>query len=153
MNLTELSMSRAGRSSTRTEVACLGSILKITPRGPQSGETAPKNHSWTVLLTSDALSDRRWTVLLTSDALSDRRWRVPLTADALSDRRWTVPLTSDALSDCRWTVRLTPDASRNPFFTPVLNGDAPLDGFSWHPSNTNPMLNENCLLGLWNPMG
>ena len=111
MNLTELSISRAGRSSTRTEGTCLGSSLKIARRGPQGWGTAPKNQSWTLSVTPEALKIQSW--------------RVPV----------------------------TPEASRTPFSTPVLNGDAPQDGFSWHPVNTNPMLNENRNLGLGNTLG
>ncbi len=167
MNLTELSMSRAGRSSTRTERACLVSIHRIACRGFQGRghalnnryltlpvmSDAPSGRFWTVRLMSDAPSDRFWTMRLTSDALSDRFCTVRLTSDAPSDRFCTLRLSSDAPSDRFCTLRLSSDALRNPFSTPVLNGDAPQDRFSWHPLNTNPMLNENRILGLRNTMG
>ena len=139
MNLTELSISRAGRSSTRTEGACLVSSLKIARRGPQGRGTAPKNQSCTVPVTPEALRIQSWTVSVTPEALRIQSWTVSVTPEALKIQSWRVPV--------------TPEASRTPFSTPVLNGDAPQDGFSWHPVNTNPMLNENRNLGLGNTLG
>jgi hypothetical protein len=64
MNLTEISMSRAGRSSTRKDGACLVSILKIAHRGFLGRGLSSEKDSQTMPVTPDAVSGRRWTVLV-----------------------------------------------------------------------------------------
>lgn len=125
MNLTELSISRAGRSSTRTEGACLGSSLKIARRG---------RYGWGTTQQIDSLTLRRCGDAPQIDSLTFRRC-------------------GDAPQNDFLMLRRCGDAPQIDSFTPGLCGGAPQDDFSRHLSNTNPMLNENRNLGLWNTMG
>ena len=153
MNLKELSMSRAGRSSTRTERACLVSISRIACRGFQGRGHALPIESVTFRRCGDALPIESVTFRRCGDALPIESVTFHLCGDALPIESVAFRRCGDALPIESVAFRHCGDALPIDSLNPSLCSGALQDDYFRHHLNINPMQNENRDLGLGNFMG